>query len=151
MSPSVDHVSAFNLLQLLVSGYAVMRGGAPERLAGILQLAAAALTRAFFLSSGSPYLTVEFGILAVDVALLAALVALALYADRFWPIWLAALQALGAGAHLVKAIEPSVVSMAYAILVIAWSYPMVIILAVGTLRHRRRLAAVGADLDWSVR
>lgn len=148
---SVDHVYAFNLLQLLVSAYAVFRGGAPERLAGILQLGAAALTRMFFLSSVAPYLTVELGILLVDLVLLGALVALALYADRFWPIWLAALQALGAGAHLVKAFEPSIVSMAYAILVIAWSYPMVIILAVGTLRHRRRLAKAGVDLDWSVR
>lgn len=147
----MDHIAVFNLIQLLVSVYAVLRGGVPERLAGILLLLAAGLTRMFFLASGAPYLSVEIGILLVDVVLLAALVALALRADRFWPIWLAALQALGTGAHLVKAIEPSVVSMAYAILVGFWSYPMIFILAAGTLRHRRRLAADGSDLDWSFR
>ncbi len=135
---------------MLAAVYACLLGGAPERLAGILFLLAAALTRMFFLASIAPYAAVETGILAVDLVLLAALTALALYADRYWPIWLAALQALGAGAHLVKAIEPSVVSMAYAILVNVWSYPMILILATATLRHRRRLRLRGSDLDWSV-
>ena len=113
-------------------------------------LVAATLTRLFFLASVSPYVTVEVGILSVDVILLIGLLVLAIYSDRFWPIWLASLQALGAGAHLVKAIEPSVVSVAYAILVAIWSYPMVFILAAATLRHQRRLNEVGSDLDWSV-
>ena len=91
----MDHVAAFNLIQVVATAYAVVRGGVPERLAGLLQLVAAALTRLFFLSSVAPYVNVEVGILAVDVLLLAAFVAIALYADRFWPIWLAALQALG--------------------------------------------------------
>ena len=147
----MNHIFAFNLAQVVASAYAFARGGVPERLAGILLLVAAVTTRVFFLSSLEPYLNVEVGILAVDVLLLSALVGLALYADRFWPIWLAALQALGAGAHLVKAIEPSVVSMAYAILVAVWSYPMILVLAAATLRHRRRLRRTGSDLDWSVR
>ncbi|WP_375395189.1 hypothetical protein [uncultured Sphingomonas sp.] len=145
------YIVVFNLIQLLASLYAFLRGGAPERLAGGLLLIAALLTRIFFLGSVSPYFGIEIGILAVDVVLLVALVMLALYADRFWPIWLAALQALGAGAHIAKAIDPTVVSMAYAILLSVWSYPMVLILAAATLRHQRRIAVAGSDLDWSVR
>lgn len=146
----MDHITVFNFLQILASTYALARGGAPERLAGLLLLVAAITTRAFFLASVEPYVTVELGILAVDLVLLVALVTLALFADRFWPIWLAALQALGAGAHLVKAIEPGVVSMAYAILVAVWSYPMILILTAATLRHRRRSHQIGWELDWSV-
>lgn len=145
------YILVFNLIQVLASLYAFVRGGAPERLAGALLLIAALLTRLFFLASISPYIGIEAGILAVDLLLLVALVTLALRADRFWPIWLAALQALGTAAHIAKAIDPGVVSLAYAILLSVWSWPMVLILAVATLRHQRRLATFGRDLDWSVR
>lgn len=147
----VTHIVLFNVIQVLASAYAFTRGGVPERMAGAFLLVAAIATRMLFLSEVTHYVSVDVAIASLDVCLLAILVVLALYADRFWPIWMAALQALGTMAHLAKAIEPSVVSMAYVILLAVWSYPMVIILAIGTLRHRRRLSAAGTDLDWSVR
>ena len=150
-SNRMRHIAIFNLLQILASAYAFTRGGVPERLAGTFLLVAAVATRLAFLSEITPYVSVDTSIVVVDLCLLAVLVALALYADRFWPIWMAALQALGATAHLVRVVEPSVVSMAYVILVAVWSYPMVLILAAATLRHRRRLKQAGSDLDWSVR
>ena len=145
------HVAFFNLMQVVASAYALRLGGAPERLAGIVLMAAAVATHFLYLQDAIPYLSIHVGVVAVDLCLLAVLVVLALYADRFWPIWMAALQMLGTIAHLAKAIEPGVVSTAYAVLVVVWSYPMLLILAAATLRHRQRLNDAGSDLDWSVR
>lgn len=139
----------FNLLQLGVTAYAVAKGGAPERLIGIGLLAAAVATRLAQtggLAVGAPLLP---GVFAVDLALLALLVGIMIRADRFWPTWVLALQLLGTGAHVVRALDPQVNAQAYAILISIWSYPILLILAAGTVRHVRRTGAPGGDRDWS--
>ena len=144
----MDRILLFNLLQALASGYAMLRGGAPERLAGASLLVAALSTRLIMHGAEVNYLRLEAGVLAVDLMLLGALVAATLFADRYWTFWLTALQALGTGAHLVKAIDPEVLATAYGILAAAWSYPMLMLLAAGTYRHEVRVRK-GGDLDWS--
>ncbi|MEG8019231.1 MULTISPECIES: hypothetical protein [unclassified Sphingomonas] len=85
----------------------------------------------------------------VDLVLLAVMIAITLKADRFWPAWATALHALGTGAHLARAISPDVIRLVYAVLSAAWSYPIVLLLVIGTVRHSRRIRARGWDLDWS--
>lgn len=146
----MDRILFFNLLQVLASCYAMLRGGAPERLVGASLLLAAFATRLVMQQAEFNYLQLEAGVLAIDVLLLVVLVGIAMFADRYWTLWLAALHALGTGAHVVKAIDPTVLPTAYGIVAVAWSYPMVLLLAVGTRRHRRRLRSPGSDLDWSL-
>lgn len=146
----MERILIFNLLQALASGYAMLRGGAPERLAGAALLAAALSTRLVMHGSEFNYLELEVGALAIDLMLLGALVTTTIYADRYWTFWLTALHALGTGAHLVKAIDPNLLATAYGVLAAAWSYPMLMLLAVGTYRHRTRLTRFGGDLDWSL-
>ena len=141
----MERIVVFILLQLLASGYAVLRGGAPERIAGLALLSAAVATR--FMHRGGAGL--DLGVLSVDLLLLGVLVVVALFADRHWPLLLAALQALGTGAHLVKALDDGVLRLVYAILAASWSYPMLFVLVIGTFRHRSRLARIGADPGWS--
>jgi cytochrome bd-type quinol oxidase subunit 2 len=146
----MDRILFFNLLQVLASGYALLRGGAPERLTGAALLLAAIGTRLIMQQAEFNYLQLEAGVLAIDVALLCILAATAVLADRYWTFWLTALHALGTGAHVAKALDPSVLPTAYGILAAAWSYPMLLLLAVGTRRHRLRLDRSGGDLDWSL-
>ena len=145
----MDRVWIFYAIQVAASGYALWRGGAPERLTGLALLAAAASTGILQRDSPSLFSGLEIGVMIVDLLLLMAMVAITLHADRFWPAWITALHALGSGAHLAKAISPDVIRLAYAVMSVVWSYPIMILLMVGTVRHSRRIRAQGADLDWS--
>lgn len=147
----MDHVAIFNALLIVACGYAIGRGGQPERLTGLVLLLAAAMTWLVQQTIAVPYYRVGIGGSLIDVVLLTGLVALALKADRFWTLWIVALHALGTSAHIAKAIDPDIDRLAYAILVKVWSYPIILILAVATVRHQRRLKSVGSDVDWSVR
>jgi len=92
---------------------------------------------------------VEWGALLVDVTLLGILVGVALYSDRFWPLWLAAFQALGTGGHMVRGLDHGISPLAYAILLASWSYPMIALLVIGTMRHADRCRRKGYDRNWS--
>ena len=68
----------FNILQALVSGYALWRGGAPERWAGVLLALAAAATYFSYSPDAVRFRSVEAGVLVVDLTLTGALWWLAL-------------------------------------------------------------------------
>lgn len=145
----MERVFLFALLQIGVSFYALARGGAPERVVGLSLLIAFGVTMLLQQPMVERFVAVQWGVLAVDLGLLAVLLAVALHADRFWPLWVAALHALGTGAHMVRGFDHGIEPVAYAILLASWSYPMVILLALGTLRHSERRKRHGHDLDWS--
>ena len=145
----MDRVLIFYTIQLAASGYAILRGGAPERLTGLALLIAALSTGIVERNVPSLFSGLELGVMIVDLILLAFMIGITLSADRFWPAWVTALHALGTGAHLVRAISPDVIRLVYALLSAAWSYPIVLLLVIGTARHSQRIRAKGWDLDWS--
>jgi hypothetical protein len=79
------------------------------------------------------------GLLVIDAAVLIGFVAVALRSDRFWPLWVAGLQLTTSTAHLMKAIDESLLPIAYGAAIALWSYPILIILAIGTWRSHRRM------------
>jgi hypothetical protein len=85
----------------------------------------------------------------VDTAMLVTIVALALYADRFWPLWLAAFQVIQVVAHVPELLIPQLLPTAYGLIISVWAYPMLVILAIGTWRHRQRIKLFGKDASWS--
>ena len=139
----------FDFLLLLCCGYALLRGGAPERIGACIFLVATALTYASVSGPASRYSSVEVGILVVDVATLVGLLALALRAERYWPLWVAGFQLIGTAGHVVRVVDPSVIRWGYAFALAFWSYPMLLILVLGTWRHQQRLAQNGVDKSWS--
>lgn len=144
-------MSAVLFLVLLIGccGYALWRGGTPERVAAGLQLGAFAvgLTVHFGLEK-SRYGSVLPWTMAIDAALLAALLVLAHRSTRMWPLWLAGWQGCAMVAHIAKLIDPGMLPLGYAIQTTIWGYPMLIALAIGTARHRKRLAAGDPDHPW---
>lgn len=146
----MERVYLFLLLQVGVSLYAIIKGGGPERIVGLALLIAAGLG---LLVQEQPlvgsFVSVDWSLLAIDLGLLAVLIAVALNSDRFWPLWVAAFHVLGTGAHMVRGFDVGIEPVAYAILLASWSYPIMILLALGTLRHSERLKRDGHDLDWS--
>jgi hypothetical protein len=139
---------AFNLMLLGCCGYALRRGGAPERLGSLIFLVAAALTVLGASPFGTRFHHVELGILVVDAAILFAFVALAIRSERFWPIWMAGLQTVEVLTHFARLVTPDIIPPTYGEAIALWSYPMLVLLAIGTWRHRRRLRRFGADNPW---
>lgn len=145
----MTHVWLFNLLLLAVCGYALWAGGAPERWTAVLFVAGVVLTTLIPFQQRHSFHAVFWPLLAVDVLVLAGLVGIALRADRYWPLYVSALHGLTIAIHGVKAIQPSLVPWMYAGASGKLAYPMLLLLAVGAVRHRHRLARYGSDPDWS--
>ncbi|WP_037552401.1 hypothetical protein [Sphingomonas sp. URHD0057] len=134
MSPSL-----YIALLALSCGYAFYRGGRYERLVAAVCLLGTLATVVVNSPVNRMYVHVEGGALVVDLAVLAAFIAVALHSDRFWPLWVAGLQLTTSIAHFLKAIDPHLIPYAYGLAVRFWSYPILIILAVGSWRAHRRV------------
>jgi nicotinamide riboside transporter PnuC len=125
-------------LLALTCAYAFIRGGRDERVVAIVSLVAS-VTTAFVLSPwGQRYSQIEAGELLVDLSVLAAFILVALRSDRFWPLWVAGLQLTSSLAHLMKGIHIELLPQAYAAATKFWSYPILVIILVGTWRSHQR-------------
>jgi hypothetical protein len=142
-------VELFYIILAVCCLYAAIRGGAPERIGSLIFVSAAILTTATLSAPAARWGGVEIGAFAVDIGMLLALFALALFAERWWPLWVTALQLIGAAGHAVKLVSPEVIREAYAFVMAFWSYPMLFLLVLGTWNHQRRLAKYGVDKSWS--
>jgi hypothetical protein len=129
--------------------YALLKGGAPERIGSTIIAVGSILTLVAAISSATGYRAVEIGVFFVDVATLVAFLVLALRAERYWPIWIAALQLIGTAGHAVRLVDPTIIPRAYAFVTVFGSYPMLLLIVLGTYRHQQRLAKFGVDRSWS--
>lgn len=143
------NVLVYLILLNLCWAYALWRGGTPERIGATILAVGSFLTAAAIDDGRGSFQGVEVDVVVIDILCSLAFVSLALRADRFWPLWLAALQVGGTAGHAVKFIDPHIVPRAYAFMLAAWAYPMLVLLFAGTWRHRRRLARFGFDKSWS--
>lgn len=138
------------ILLTLCGAYVFIRGGVPERIGiAILVMGSILSTASATANYALRFRQMEAGIFLVDVVGLIALVALALRANRFWPLWVAGFHLVGVATHAAMAASPDVVPRAYAMAQAFWGYPMLAAMVAGTWRHRRRLARFGADEPWS--
>lgn len=139
----------FLILLVATTAYALILGGAPERIGAALYGGACVFT--VIVATAIPYRfrSVELGIFVVDVLLFVGFVLLALRANRFWPIWVSGLLGLGVLGHLAMMLRPQVIAWAYAAILSIWSYPILLLVCVGTAAHRSRLRRNGADPSWT--
>ncbi len=130
----------FWTILLVTCGYALWRGRKYERIAAVVFLTATVLSVLSHQALQVRYQAVDIGEVIVDSAVLIAVVGIALVSDRFWPLWVAGLQLVNSMAHILKAVTGDLPPWAYAVAERFWSYPILVILLIGTWRqHRRRL------------
>ena len=130
----------FWAILLSTFAYALWRGRSDERIAAGVCLLATVATRFAISPLNERYTGVEIGLLLIDGAVLAAFVTIALRSKRFWPLWIAGLQLTSSLSHLMKVVEFDLLPRAYAAAAVFWSYPILLIIIVGTWRtHRRSL------------
>ena len=140
---------AFMLLTFGISSYALWRGGAPERWVAVLFLLGMILSMAISIAMPPTPRGFQAGIFCVDALMLCAMVAVMLRARRYWPIAVAAMQLLSVMGHVIKLVDPQVMTVVYWITSAFWALPQLAILAIGTTRHRSRLRRSGSDPDWT--
>lgn len=137
----------FCIIQLSVSAFSML-GGRPERIMGGMLLAATVLT-----ISGAQLAVNDFegrlATLMVDTTLFVAMVALAMKANRFWPIWVAGIHAASLPMHVVKALNDAFQPWVYALAAATPAFPILLILVIATTRHRARVQSLGADPAWN--
>lgn len=134
----------FGPLLLAVCVYAWCRGGTDERVVAATCLAGTAATVLVISPLRQRYAGVEEGLLLVDLAVLAGFITVALRSRRFWPLWVAGLQLTTSLGHILKGIDQDLLPRAYGAALQFWSYPILVILAVGTYRSDRRLRSTVA-------
>jgi len=123
----------------LVSGYAFWRGGEPERLTAVANLAAW-LGTLLAENRRTPF-DPQLAMVWVDAGFLAFMLMLALSRDRIWLLFAAAFQLLALVTHLAIIADEGVRSVAYLRSLTIWGYLFLASLAVGTWESARRPAA----------
>ena len=129
MAPNI-----FRILLVLIVLYAFLRGGREERIVAALCLAGAVLSKLVVSPLTERYGEMELGVLVVDISLFAGFVAIALRSERFWPLWVAGLQLTTIVGHFMKALNEELFYRSYGAAIGVWSYPILLILLVGTWR-----------------
>jgi hypothetical protein len=127
-------VILFDLLLFGSCGYALLKGTRDAQIVAVTTLVA---NFASYLVV-SRYAGIETGVLAVDILVLVAFIAVALRSDRFWPLWIAGLQLTTTFGHVLRAIEDQMMPIAYAVSLRLWVYPIHIILIIAVWRSQVR-------------
>ena len=141
----IAHQVIFRTLLIGSCGYAFWRGRSDERIVALVCLGATLASRLAFSPLAVRYTSVEFGLLLIDLAVLASFIFVALRSQRFWPLWIAGLQLTTSMAHVMKAIDEHLLPIAYGAAIALWSYRILIILAIGTWRGHRRLSEASLE------
>ena len=129
----------FLTILVLSCGYALWRGNRDARIVAIACCLATLATHLAIAPLRERYSSVEVGVLIVDALTLLVFVLVALRSDRFWPLWVAGLQLTTAIGHMLKGVNIELLPHAYGAALRFWSYPILIILALGAYRHHRRI------------
>ncbi len=139
----------FTALFVMSMIYALWKGGSPERVAAAVLITGSLATILFQSSPSQRFNDFEFGIFVADLLVFAGFVLLSLNAERYWPIWMCALQAIQTISHLADAFLVITDPLVYQILTALWVYPMLLLLVTATWRHQQRIRLHGKDNCWS--
>lgn len=130
--------------------WAIWQGAAPERAVAAVFGGILGLDRAYhaLLATGWFWDGVDLGHVIIDAFGLLALVAIALRANRFYPICLASIQLFTLIAHVARSLMRDVELGAYGVLIVAPSYLLIVVFAAGLVLHRRRVRTHGPYRSW---
>lgn len=140
-----------DVLIILVCSAAFCWGGKPERLVALAYLGAFSVMDTIYhaisgvvfqLNSLDPFHAFMDGTAFVLFLLIA------LYANRLYTMLIAAFQLLSVFAHLVREMSDNIEPIAYAVMVVAPGWGIIISLGFGVFAHVRRKKKFGEYRDW---
>lgn len=141
-------IAIYMTLWLIASGYAILRGGEPERAGAAILVWLTAGTFIFRPFVKMNLVDLDLGTFAVDLIALIALLVLALRANRSWPLWACSAQLIAVSAHLVRWVNLEIAPGAYATMIKAPSYIQCITLIIGTMAYQKALRRDGSVTSW---
>jgi hypothetical protein len=119
--------------------YALRRGGKPERAVAIIFILMIISDPLVHVVTPKKFTALDPGHFIIDLIGWIALLGVALRA----------LQTISLIAHISKFLDYSIHPVAYGIMQVAGSYPLLIILIIGTYNHQVRLRRNGSDIPWN--
>lgn len=134
------------VLLLAVIAYAWKFGRWPEKTLSAALLLHVLIDQTFhaLFGSGGDYYGLHLWHFALDTALMALILAIALNADRFWTLWAGSLQLLAVGGHVLRAIDGAMFPLIYATLEQYPFWMLILITGWGTYNHQRRSPPIGS-------
>lgn len=138
----------FILLFAVSVGYALWRGGKPERAVAVILILMISIDAFVHALTPATYAKADPGHLIIDAVAWAAFLFIALRARRLWPLWVSSLQTISLIAHVTKLLNYSIPPIVYAIMQVSSSYVLLIVLIVGTYCNQKRLRQIGSDVPW---
>lgn len=94
--------------------------------------------------------TIDWYFAGIDILAGALWITVALYANRNYVLWIAAMQLLAIAAHLSRGLTEAIAPIAYAVMVVAPGWFQLLFLGAGLVRHLRRKRKFGPYRDWRV-
>ena len=128
----------FRILLAVVAISALGCGRRDERLVCAILVLGVIATHLVISPIAHRFTGIESPVMLVDIVVFAGFLWVALRSERFWPLWIAGLQLTTILGHILKLMDTHLFSRAYGAALVFWSYPIVLILAIGTYRHQRR-------------
>ena len=132
-------------VSVLVVAFALIKGEEPERLGGAAY--AMVYLGTLMIKDGRSLSIPQWGVMGMDIVLLAVLLGLAWHSRRSWLVWASAFQALIVTGHLLVAVNLRPPSDAFATVNNMSNYGLLIAMAVGTfwVWQERRAASMGRE------
>lgn len=146
-------VPAQHLVAVLLAASAWRWGGAPERwLTGTFlatMVVPVYLIRWFWpeRTAEDPFLFVH---LVVEIIAFAMFLAIALKANRNYPLWIAGFQLVALATHLIKPFWDGVSPLAMVVLITGPSYCQLVLMIAGFIRHTLRERRFGHYREWRI-
>lgn len=126
-------------------------GDGPERICGTTLFAMPFAEVGYHLVFGYDIMRLshtDLGHTVMEVVVTIPFLAVALTANRRYPLWLVSFQLVAVLSHLVRNLAPGAGGAAYLIMTVAPSYAMIATLALGLAAHRLRMRRHGSYRSW---
>jgi len=140
-----------NVLAYAICIAALIWGAGPERIVAgswLVVFEGGSLIQQYMSGESHRLVTVDWPLALMDMVAGAIWIAVALYANRNYTLWIAGLQLLAMIAHLSRALTDLIAPIAYAILIIVPGWLQLVLLAFGLIFHVRRKRRFGRYRDW---
>ena len=124
----------FCLLLAALVGLSFWRGQRDERFASFVCVGGAVLTALVGNRVASNSSAFYLSAFAVDAAVFAGFLVIALRSNRFWPMWVAGLQLTTVTIHLLMIVAPDLPGGVSLAALAFWSYPILILIGIGAWR-----------------
>lgn len=128
---------------VIVAGFAFLKGDEPER------IAAGAYVLGWFASllvqTESPGPGTQWGLMGMDMIMLAVFAGLTWKSGRAWPVWATALQSLVVMSHLLTLVDIRPPDSAFIAVINLASYGILLVIAIGTFWAWQERRAAGLE------